>query len=139
MTLPQQISNVIPGANYIVNPFHRNGTPSKSQWTISAQQEIASFSYAHAQSWVCANCAWGLHFVNQNISYLGTAQDHATRVFIAKFVNDINHNNWHGYPADHQINQQDIPDEPILLLWLSQRILPKAKIKKIASGKPCRL
>ena len=139
MTFPPLFKKIIGDKNYTINPVHRNGMPEKAQWTISYQDEMNSFIFSNQHAWICNDNAWGLHFINNHVAYLGVAQDHITEVFIAKFVNDVDHNNWHGYPADHQANQQDIPDENVLRDWLTNNIIPKQKINKIARGKPCKL
>ena len=122
---------------YAPNPQHRNKTKGKSQWSISRAQEVACFDTTHANQWVENNNGWGLHYSAGVPDYLGLAQDHTTRVFIAKFVG--NQGIWHGYPADHQQNQQDIPTERILAIWMKTNVLRPAKIRKIMKGQPCRL
>lgn len=107
----------------------------KSQWSISPNQEIVCFNLAHSKGWTEADKGWGLHYSNDVLDYLGLAQDHRTRVFIAKFVG--NQGNWHGYPADHQKNQQDIPTERIRRIWMNDNVLKPAKIRKITKGQPC--
>ena len=97
------------------------------------------FKFAYTRTWVSNNNAWGVFFNNGEVDYLGVAQDHITQVFIAKFVKDVNHNDWHGYPADHQSHPQDIPDQSVLNDWLVNKILPKAKIRKIQGSMPCKL
>jgi len=139
MPFPPYAPNVIEGNNYTVNSVHRDRMHGKAQWTITPEEELNVFILAYNRKWLYGDNAWGLYFVNKDVSYLGVAQDHITRVFIAKFVNDVIHNNWHGYPADHQLNQQDIPEDFVLKDWLKNKILPKAKIMKIAKGKPCKL
>jgi len=69
--------------------------------------------------------------------YLGVAQDHATQIFIAKFVGAGGV--WHGYPADHQQNQRDIPDESVLLKWMDLKVLSPAKVRKVLRGQLCLL
>ena len=122
---------------YSPNPQHRNRTPEKSQWSISLAQEIAYFNTTYANQWIDNNNGWGLHYSEGRLDYLGLAQDYITRVFIAKFVGD--RGTWHGYPADHQQNQQDIPTERIRTIWINTNVLRPAQIRKITKGQPCRL
>ena len=124
---------------YLHNSVHRNRTPRKSQWTINETAELGSFQMALNQNWLLPQEGWGLHFENGNPAYLGLAQDHTTRVFVAKFVDRGNRNTWHGYPADHQKNNQDIPTVEILDKWLNRKVLPAPKIRKLAKGQPCGL
>ena len=127
------------GIIYEYNPVHRNGTPGKSQWRITEIEESDSFICACDHLWVLDKVGWGFHFKEGKVQYLGVAQDHRTLVFIAKFVNDKPHNTWHGYPADHQKKQQDIPDDEIRALWIAEGVLPAQKIRKIGSAQPCKL
>ena len=139
MTVLPFFPNVVSSQNYTIKLDHRNKSKEKSQWTISHQDEVNVFVNAYTCNWIYKDNAWGVFFDNENINYLGVAQDHSTQVFIAKFVNDTNQIDWHGYPADYQLHSQDIPDEAILNYWLIHNILPKSKINKIARGKPCKL
>ena len=122
---------------YSTNPQHRNKTKGKSQWLISLTQEGACFNTTYANQWIENDSGWGLHYSDGVLNYLGLAQDHTTQVFMAKFVG--NQGTWHGYPADHQQNQQDIPMERILAIWMKTNVLSPAKIRKIMKGQPCRL
>lgn len=94
------------------------------------------FIEAWSAGWHSNDDAWGLHFVNGAVDYLGVAQDHATPVFIGKFVMDRS-GTWHGYPADHRRNQQDIPSETIQKQWLDGQVLPVPKLRKISKGQRC--
>jgi hypothetical protein len=129
---------------YIINPHHRNSNTNKSQWTISVGDEIGCFNHAKHQNWLTANKGWGLHIVNSAPNWLGVAQDQTTQLFVAKFVGNPSNSaasgtEWHGYPANYRVNNQDIPDEDILQKWLNTNILPAAKIRKLAKGQPCNL
>ena len=122
---------------YSHDPQHRNRTPGKSQWSISPREEAICFGSAYSKGWTDVDKGWGLHFSNGTLDYLGYAQDHSTSVFIAKFVG--NQEIWHGYPADHQRNQQDIPTERVRKIWMQSGVLTPPKICKITRGQPCRL
>ena len=122
---------------YSPNPQHRNGTWGKSQWLISLADEFGCFNTAHANDWIENDTGWGLYLSNEVPNYLGLAQDHITKVFIAKFVGD--QGIWHGYPADHQQNHQDIPTEQVLMRWMEANLFSPAKVRKIVRGQPCRL
>ena len=71
---------------YLPNPQHRNKTKGKSQWLISLTEEAKCFHIAYANQWIGDDTGWGLHYPNGIPDYLGVAQDHETKVFIAKFV-----------------------------------------------------
>jgi hypothetical protein len=129
---------------YVINPHHRNGNKSKSQWTISEADEVESFSSARKQGWILDEKGWGLHMINNRPAWLGIAKDRTTQLFIAKFVGNpctgsSSGVEWHGYPADYRNNHHDIPEEGILRKWLSESTLSPAKVRKIAKGQPCNL
>ena len=122
---------------YRANPVHRDGTWGKSQWQISHDDEIECFDGARARRWFVGEVGWGLHLPGGRPDYVGVAQDHETKVFVAKFTED--QDVWHGYPADHRRNHQDIPTEYVLGDWMRARLLTPAKIRKLVRGQPCRL
>lgn len=124
--------------NYSPNPEHRNNNPCKSQWIITEKEEIECFRVAYDKGWTNERDAWGLHYSQNTIAYLGIAENRTINLFIAKFKNDVPHNNWHGYPADYQRKPQDIPDKEILSKWITNNVLAKAKIRKIMAGQPCK-
>lgn len=124
---------------YTPNPQHRNGNPKKSQWIIIEREEVECFRMAYDKGWKNEGHVWGLYYKQNKIDYLGEGTDRSIRLFIAKFRNDLSHNTWHGYPADHQRHQQDIPDVSILHNWITNKVLAKAKIRKIGAGQPCSL
>ncbi|MCY7272623.1 MAG: hypothetical protein LH702_02470 [Phormidesmis sp. CAN_BIN44] len=124
---------------YSPNPQHRDNNPRKSQWTIMEDEEVQCFEVAYGKGWKKGDDAWGFHLKQNTVKYLGRGEDRSVDLFIAKFKNDASHNIWHGYPADHQKNSQDIPDTDILSNWIANDVLKKAKIRKIMTGQPCKL
>lgn len=129
----------VQNTNYLIHPHHRNRNPEKSQWTVTHQEELQSFTRALAAEWTVDSFGWGVHVVNGVASYLGIAVDKTTSLIIAKFIKDGVMNQWHGYPANHVENQQDIPPESVVNKWLNEGVLPTAKISKISKGKKCKL
>jgi hypothetical protein len=127
------------GVRYTHHPDHRNRTGGKSQWRISLPKERQAFITARAEGWLIRSTGWGLHVDNTEPAYLGVAQDHVTRVFVSKFVDGNQSQNWHGYPADHQRNPQDIPDADVLKIWMDNDLIPLSKIRKLVKGQPCTL
>lgn len=127
---------IAPGLDYFHHPDHRNSNPNKSQWTITREEERASFSQAFAEDWLRDTDGWGLHTPSGLPEYLGTALDR--KVFVAKFVGGPG-TPWHGYPADHQQRAQDIPHEAALQSWMNLGLLTAPKIRKIAKGQRCNL
>ena len=124
---------------YTIHPHHRDKNPSKSQWSISPDNEIATFTNAKLSCWLINDSGWGVFPVSGTPTYLGVSKDQTTQLIIAKFVFNESNNNWHGYPANHIENVQDIPDEIVLKQWIEKSILSRAKISKIGKGKPCKL
>lgn len=139
LTFGEQDSEKYEVVKYTPNPLHRNNSPQKSQWLILENEEVECFRIAYDKGWKNGGNAWGLYYKRDRLDYLGIGTDRTVRLFIAKFKNDSSHNAWHGYPADHQRHQQDIPDESILRSWITNKVLAKAKIRKIGAGQPCSL
>jgi hypothetical protein len=134
----------MPGVNlngsppYNPHPHHRNGMGKGAQWEISETEERLSFVGAWQAGWHLETVAWGLHLVAGQPQYLGVVEDHQTKTFFAKFVRDPNHPAWQGYPANQQ-NRQDVPHLSVAQMWIDEKILTKAKIRKIIGRQPCRL
>lgn len=58
-----------------------------------------------------------------------------TQVLVARFDEHAD-DEWHGYPCNYKEPQQRPPTE-VLNDWLKKELLPRAKIRKIASGQRC--
>jgi hypothetical protein len=126
--------------SYTINLKHRNGTPAGSQWIITQKEERDCFETSANRSWLLERTGWGLYFDETNVlSYLGRAVDRDRLLVVAKFVASETPVVWHGYPADHERNNHDIPDQSILKSWVRERVLPRPTMRKIMSGQPCRL
>ena len=127
---------------YIHKMDHRDGTAKKSQWIISEEDERICFTRAygvwHDSNYTC----WGLHFDGGLASYLGISKASASGqnyLFVAKFIDSNQNSRWHGYPADHVSNQQDIPSPTVLKNWLDSELLRPSIIRKLSKGQKCRL
>jgi hypothetical protein len=126
--------------SYLPNPKHRDKSPNKSQWTITVADELVCFREADQRAWLLVDEGWGLHLTAGLPAYLGVAAvDQTRKLFIAKFVVSHVPPVWHGYPADPQSNEQDIPGEVILGRWLDSGLLPASKIRKVGKKQACRL
>jgi len=140
MTNPEHL--ILPKVYYIHKIDHRNGSSEKSQWTISEPIERQCFHRAYT-SWRCTkHTCWGLHFESSKVAYLGVSKSSAAiarNLFIAKFGDSNENSKWHGYPADHVLNQQDIPPEDVLAMWLQTQHLRPAAIRKLSRGQKCKL
>jgi hypothetical protein len=139
MGVPIMPNEIAPGFMYQHHPHHRNGIHGKSQWRIPELDERNAFDQARNRNWLTDACGWGLHTPNGIVSYLGVDQDHGRQLFVAKFIVSDAPAVWHGYPADHQRNPQDIPDNDVLRDWMRSRILTDAKVRKLMRGQPCNL
>ena len=130
-----------PDIIYSIHSHHRNGNKNKSQWEITDEEEVSCFSNSFEKDWgsVEANF-WGLYISDNKIYYLGRSSN-KTQLFIAKFVVGSvgNIQEWHGYPADPQQNNQDIPEDFILDKWIEEELINLAKKRKILKGQPCRI
>jgi hypothetical protein len=111
----------------------------KSQWRIPESDERNAFNQARIRAWLSDACGWGLHTPDGIVSILGVSQDHDRPLFVAKFLANAAPRFWHGYPADHQRNPQDIPDDRILSDWMTSGLLTSAKVRKLTRGQPCNL
>lgn len=132
---------------YIHNPQHRDGNPNKTQWTINEIDERSCFQFAgrlkYEQNCELSTTCWGIHVTNGRVCALGKSAVKSSApiydLIIAKFVDGNANHKWHGYPADHEANIQDIPPECVRSSWLKSGYLTAAKIRKISRGQRCRL
>jgi len=121
---------------YVHKDDHRNGSTVKSQWIISKERERDIFSLAMSSAWKDGDQkAWGLFMHGTTVSEIGYAVDRSRILYLAKFVGAEQPAMWHGYPADHQANNADIPCNSILKAWMSENVIPKAAISRIVKGK----
>ena len=56
-------------------------------------------------------------------------------LYIARFVHDVAHKVWHGYPADGELGDQDIPSSYYLKQWKAKGYFTSAQLSKIHKGK----
>lgn len=123
--------------HYVSNPAHRDGTPGKSQWKISASEEVACFRATESASWFRGLAAWGLHRPSGRLAYVGVGRDGHTALFVAKFVGAPFNGGWHGYPADGTQHVADIPHSAVARDWLDAGVVPPAKVRKLMRGQRC--
>lgn len=133
---------VFPDVYYIHKIDHRNGNPDKSQWIIPEATERSCFESAFT-TWRSSDFhRWGLHLEDGQAKYLGITKRSAPErrdLFVAKFIDSNRNSKWHGYPADHILNHEDIPPEDTLALWLTAHYLRPAIIRKLSKGQKCKL
>ncbi len=130
---------VRPGIRYGCHPDHRNGNRAKSQWTIQQAEEITAFTYCYDHTWFIGDRAWGLHYQQGSLTYLGVGVDRQRALFVARFEDGNSNQQWHGYPADHQRNVHDRLPEQLKELWIRNGVLDPAKVRKLSRGQPCSL
>ena len=115
---------------------HRNGSPIKSQWSISVAQEEQCYLTAANRNWSSGGNYWGLHFPNNLPDILGTSPV-MDLLYIAKFVS--HQGNWHGYPVAHWLSPFDKPNPDVLDMWIQAGLINSTKKSKIHRGKKCAL
>jgi len=125
---------------YLVIDYHRSASFifNKSRWIVTVNEELDCFRGTVQNNWFDLNMGWGIHIPNNILLVLGK-NIFDENLKIAKFVQDENHNHWHGYPADWQRKAQDRPPICILMHWRTNGLISKHKMAKIRSGKKCNL
>lgn len=120
---------------YQINPQHRNGSSSKSQWTITRKAEVELFGWANEKESKSGDYYWGVIQHNNKCIDLGiTVAENKTK--IARFVHSHEPIIWHGYPVDYiQDPQNDCPRRELLLKWKAMGIIEKHQISRLTSGK----
>lgn len=129
---------------YKIHPQHRDGNTKKSQWTIPETDERQCFDRAYWEGWQDQPATYWSYYLHEgSVSYLGIAEEckhePERKLIIAKFVGDSTPQEWHGYPADPQKKQQDVPLPAVLKMWLDKKEMRPAIIRKIGQRKPCSL
>lgn len=130
-------------ARYIHKLDHRDPrSRKKSQWTIPLEHERACLVWAFSRQSqeTLGKLRWGLHLAGTAPGVLGrTKAEHppVRDAFYARFIDSNENNKWHGYPADHVLNEQDIPPNEVLDDWAAY--LRPALIRKILKSQPVAL
>lgn len=119
---------------YQINPHHRNGTPNKSQWTISNGKEVEVFGWSLENNSMADDCYWGV--LNEGVVCLPLGvTTHGLNSKIARFVCSAKPKVWHGYPVDYVNDpQHDCPGSDVLRRWVGLGIISKAQIAKLIGG-----
>ena len=138
-----QIGN---GVYYVHKMDHRDQSYEKSQWTITEVEERTCFTFAHQSNWSEPgknyNCC-GLYIdVKSQVTYLGVSKPNGPEkieIFIAKFVDGNKNSIWHGYPANHVKNNQDIPPKEVLMKWANAGYIRMSQVRKLIGGQKCKL
>lgn len=122
---------------YWVHPHHRDNRPDKSQWTIIPDEEFECFVKA-----IITDKTFGLYLKDGKPQVLGKRKLKAIQegkgeavLYIARFVHDAACKVWHGYPADWELGDQDIPSSYYLKQWKAQGYFTPAQLRRIQKGK----
>jgi hypothetical protein len=122
---------------YIGKPDHRDGTPTKSQWTVSVPDEQNCFRLGVHRKWISESAAWGLHIVNGSGAILGrTAPNREAKddLIVAFFqLADV----CHGYPSDPRRSVRELPPNSVTSDWLKENYLRASVVRKLQRGQPC--
>ncbi|MDD2396172.1 MAG: hypothetical protein PHG12_10580 [Sphaerochaeta sp.] len=123
--------------NYIfVKYHHQKILLSKSVWTISQSAELKMFVDSISLKYFDSNyeSSYNIIFNNNCLQMIGESPNNDP-LFIGKFISKDKAINWHGYPANHIKNRQDIPPDSILTSWKNAGLSTR-DIKRIKKGKP---
>lgn len=123
---------------YTISKKHRGKNKNKSYWTISKPEEVVLFADALRKGYEEDCLAWNLLMDGGTVCVLGCSPD-GLMLKMAKFVDADEKDQWHGYPANYQKNNQDIPPYKVLLSWMNAKFISVATLAKIRKGQPCNL
>ena len=118
--------------------FHRNGTPDKSQWTISVDDEFDLFAKTKLDGQIYDDKGYNLWIVNETAEVLGYTE-HGSETRMARFEDGTRSDHWHGYPANYLRAKNDIPPMALLRDWKAKGLIRKSDITRIKQQKPCSL
>lgn len=124
---------------YLSKVDHRDGTPTKSQWTVPISDEYASFSLGVDSGWISDTAAWSLHLVDGLATYLGRSAQNpgpVAQLCVAYFqLAALSH----GYPSDPARSIREVPPNEVRSDWLAKRYMRPAVIRKLGRGLVCKL
>lgn len=123
---------------YTISKKHRGENKSKSNWTIPKPEEVTLFTDALKKGYEEECFAWNLLLDGEAICEVGRSSE-GLELKLAKFVDANKKDQWHGYPANYQKNNQDIPPYNVLKLWMNSKLISAATMAKIRKGQPCNL
>lgn len=127
-------------AFYIHKMDHRDARSlKKSQWTIphEHERECLVWAFSRPMQDALGKHRWALHITGAKPLVLGRTKAEHPPIrdsFYARFIDSNENNKWHGYPADHVLNEQDIPPNEVLDDWAPY--LRPALIRKILKSQP---
>lgn len=118
--------------------YHRNGTPDKSQWIISVDDEFDLFAQAKRDCQIFDDKGHALWIIGDAACVLGYTE-HQSETRLARFEDGTRSDHWHGYPANYLRAKNDIPPMSLLRLWKDQGLIRKSDITRLKQQKPCSL
>lgn len=115
--------------------YHRqNPSGDKSVWDsgFSIKDEIDCFSDSHGNNWVQVKTHNRVFFgVRRPFGKIGIGTlPEKKELLVAKFKDDTNSNEYHGYPVDHTIMKDKVPID-ILKDWHRQGIITKSQMSRM--------
>ena len=135
----------IPGGSEIINETevyqfkidHRNNTAIKSQWILSCNIEYDIACQSIHNKFNIDNRYFNVLSNNLILQVVGNSilkDRYREPLIICKFIKC--QNIFHGYPANHMMNQQDIPPDSVLVRMKSLNLLSDKDHKRISRGRP---
>jgi len=122
------------GKKHECNIVHRNGTPGKSQWSISVGEEFELFELADEHHWTGdGRNYWSIKSNRQKPQPIGTRGE-----FIARFL-PHREDTWHGFPGCPRERKGDRPINRVLNAWYEAQMISWSLRKKIARRQICTL
>ncbi len=118
---------------YYISPKHRRmPTWDISVWAVSFQHEVDCFRTCYANGWHDGSYGWSF-ILDGPLNYVLLGHNlRNPNLRIAKF--SLNHDRWHGYPADLRNKPADKPIPSILFNWLNNGHISKATMTRIKQG-----
>lgn len=121
------------GEDYKFIKKHRaSGNPNASVWICSFKEEFDLAENGLKSQYTERKNLLQAYNLNKGLSVLGK-NDVNPKLKIAKFVN-TSPNLWHGYPADHVMNNQDRPTLDVLSKMCSNGLISPKQMRKISKG-----
>ncbi|GEM_PF-3713495 len=123
-----------------INYHHANQpTIDKSIWTINNANLVEEYLVEdiidnhYLRQDTTKSIGFNVYKQNDKLSVLG--KDLKTdKLYISKFIN--NQSTWHGYPVNHQGNNEDKPSQDILNALRENGKIDNTEMKRIKRGRP---
>jgi hypothetical protein len=123
------------GVEYYFKPDHRDLTAVKSQWTVPEEDELQIFEEGYRNDGSIV--FWQLRLHGGAVAVVGSSAAQfgpARHLHLAMFRGA--NLPWHGYPADTQRNNQDVPPPHVVALWVNSNLLSKRQAVRLRGRRP---